>query len=149
MGEKGNALVDNLVTQVNSKGIPVKVGETINLNVKMGGTITNPTIKTDLKEAAGNTADQMKDQAVAFAKEKADSTKAAVTNAVKDSVESAKKQLLKGAQDELAKQLSGQKDSTNQSGSSDTKKKLEETGKGLINNLFKKKKGADSTKTNN
>ena len=149
LGEKGNALLNNLVTQVNNKGVPVKVGETINLNVKMGGTITNPIIKTDLKEAAGNTADLMKEQAMAFAKEKADSAKAAITNAVKDSVASAKKQILKGAQEELAKQFNGQKDSTVQAGAGDTKKKLEETSKGLINNLFKKKKATDSTKVNN
>jgi hypothetical protein len=60
-----------------------------------------------------------------------------------------KKQILKGAQEELAKQISGQKDSTVQAGAGDTKKKLEETGKGLINNLFKKKKATDSTKVNN
>jgi hypothetical protein len=50
MGEKGNALLNNLVTQVNNKGIPVKVGETVNLNVKMGGTISNPIIKPILKK---------------------------------------------------------------------------------------------------
>src|SRR6185295_6365904 len=98
---------------------------------------TNPIIKTDLKEAAGNTADLMKEQAMAFAKEKADSAKAAITNAVKDSVASAKKQILKGDKEELAKQFNGQKDSTVQAGAGDTKKKLEETSKGLINNLFK------------
>ena len=91
----------------------------------------------------------MKEQAVAFAKEKADSAKVAITNSIKDSVASAKKQLFKAAQDELAKQISGQKDSTTQADAGDTKKKLEETGKGLINNLFKKKKAADSTKVNN
>ncbi len=41
----------------------------------MGGTITNPTFKTDLKEAAGNTVDQLKQQAVAFAQAKIDSSK--------------------------------------------------------------------------
>jgi hypothetical protein len=39
MGDKGNQLLNNLVTQVNSKGVPVQVGETVNLNLKLGGSI--------------------------------------------------------------------------------------------------------------
>jgi hypothetical protein len=138
LGTQGNNLIDNLASQATAKGIPVNVGETINLSVKMGGTITNPAIKTDLKGSGGSLAEDLKKQATDFAKAKVDSAKIAVTNAVKDSVASAKKQVVEGLKDQLAKQLGGQKDSSNQT--SDPKKKLEETGKGLLNNLFKKKK---------
>jgi hypothetical protein len=41
MGEKGNQLVNNLVMQVNNKGVPMKVGDVVDLNVKMGGFIKN------------------------------------------------------------------------------------------------------------
>lgn len=147
MGEKGNQFVNNLVTQVNNKGVPVKVSDVVNLNVKMGGTITNPQLKTDLKQSATTLADDLKQQAQDFAKQKIDSTKTAVTSAVKDTLASAKKQVTTALQDELKKQLSGSKDSTGNQG---PKKKLEETGKGLIDNLNpfkKKKKAADSTKS--
>lgn len=147
MGEKGNAFVNNLVTQVNSKGVPVKLGDIVPIQVKLGGSIKNPQIKTDLKQTATNIADDLKQQATDFAKAKIDSTKVAVSKAVKDSVESAKKQLAKAAEDELKKRLLGKKD-TAATGSDtvNTKKKLEETGKGLIKDLFKKKK-KDTAKT--
>lgn len=146
MGEKGNQFVNDLVTQVNNKGVPVKLSDVVNLNVKMGGTLTNPQLKTDLKQSATNIADDLKQQATDFAKQKIDSTKTAVKTAVNDSLNSAKKQVTDALKDELAKKLSGSKDSTG--GSSDPKKKLEETGKGLIKDLnpFKKKKTTDTTK---
>src|SRR6185437_10699523 len=60
MGAQGNALVNNLAQQASAKGIPVKLSDYINLNVKMEGSLTNPVIKTDLNEAAGTVADEMK-----------------------------------------------------------------------------------------
>jgi hypothetical protein len=150
MGEKGNQYVNNLVTQVNNKGVPVKLSDVVNLNVKMGGTISNPQLKTDLKQSATNLADDMKQQAADFAKQKIDSTKTAVKTAVKDTLASAKKQVTQALKDEVGKQLFQRNDSAGASTSSDPKKKLEETGKGLIDNLNpfkKKKKTADTTKT--
>lgn len=149
MGEKGNQYVNSLITQVNNKGVPVKLSDVVNLNVKMGGTIANPQLKTDLKQSATNLADDMKQQAADFAKQKIDSTKTAVKTAVKDTLASAKKQVTQALKDEVSKQLFQSKDSTASTGS-DPKKKLEETGKGLIDNLNpfkKKKKAADTVKT--
>ncbi len=37
LGTQGNNLINNLATQASNKGIPVNLGETVNLNVKMGG----------------------------------------------------------------------------------------------------------------
>ena len=45
MGAQGNQFVDNLVTSVNAKGIPLKLSETVNLKLAMGGTISNPSLK--------------------------------------------------------------------------------------------------------
>ncbi len=140
MGEKGNAYINTLVTQVNNKGVPVKVGDIVPIQIKMGGSIKNPIIKTDLKQTASNLADDLKKQATDYAKAKVDSTKAAVTKAVKDSAESAKKQVAKIAEDELRKKLLGSKDTTTTGKDTTTaKKKLEETGKGLIKDIFKRK----------
>jgi hypothetical protein len=147
MGEKGNQFVNNLVTQVNNKGVPIKLSDVINLNVKMGGTISNPQLKTDLKQSATNLADDLKQQVTDFAKQKIDSTKLAVKTAIKDTLASAKKQVTQAVQDELKKQLL--KKDTSTTTPTDPKKKLEETGKGLIENLNpfkKKKKPADTTK---
>jgi hypothetical protein len=140
MGEKGNAFVNNLVTQVNNKGVPVKVGDIVPIQVKLGGSINNPQLKTDLKQTASSLTDDLKKQATDFAKAKADSTKAAVTKAVKDSVESAKKQVVKAAGDEIKKKLFGKDTTGTNKDSVPAKKKLEETGKGLIKDIFGKKK---------
>lgn len=136
MGDKGNQLVNNLVSQVNSKGVPIKAGDIINLNLKLGGFLKSPTVKTDLKQGAENLAEQLKQQVTDFAKGKIDSTKQAITNAVKDTIASVKKQAIAAAKDELAKQLLGNK--TNATDTAKAKPKPEESIKGLMNNLFKK-----------
>ncbi|WP_276485929.1 AsmA-like C-terminal region-containing protein [Paraflavitalea pollutisoli] len=149
LGEKANSLVNNLASQANSKGIPVKLSDIINFKVNVGGSITSPTIKTDLKDAGSSLAQDMKDQANEFVEAKkaaADSAIAAAKQATKDSIASAKNQVVKGLKDELGKAISGQKDTTGTNTTKDTKKALEETGKGLLNNLLKKKKPTDSVK---
>ncbi|MBO9563362.1 MAG: hypothetical protein J7621_11335 [Niastella sp.] len=151
LGEKANQVVNNLASQASSKGIPVKLSDIINLKVNIGGSITSPSIKTDLKDAGSSLAQDIKDQANQFVEAKkaaADSAVAAAKQATKDSIASAKNQVVKGVKDELIKQISGTKDSTGTTGGTkDVKKGLEETGKGLINNILKKKKkDTDTTK---
>jgi len=136
MGEKGNQLVNNLVNQVNSKGVPLKVGEVVNLSILLGGSFTSPTVKTDLKQGAANLAEQMKQQALDFAKTKFDSTKHAITSAVKDTIAAVKKQAIDAAKDQLVKQVLGDK---NAGDTSKQKTKPIESVKGLVNDLFKKK----------
>lgn len=135
MGEKGNALVNNLAQQVNNKGIAVKVGDIVPIQVKVGGSILSPTIKTDLKQTANSLVQDMKQQATDFAKAKADSAKAAI----KDTLNAAKNLALKNAKDELTKKILGGKSDTSNTNSNDTKKQLEDKGKGLLKGLFKKK----------
>lgn len=142
IGSKGNQLINDLVTKVSSKGVPVKVGETVNLNVKMLGTLTNPDIKLDLKESASSLADDIKEQAKDFAQAKIDSSK----KAVKDTVQSLKREVVKAAGEKLKEQLFNKKDTA----TADSLKtrpvkpedRIKESGKGLIENInpFKKKK---------
>ena len=111
----------------------------VNLQVKLGGFMNNPTVKTDLKQTAGNLALDLKQQATDFAQAKIDSTKKAVTATVKDTIASVKKQLLQDAKSEITKKLLGEKDSSGNA--ADPKKTLEEAGKGLLKgfNPFRKK----------
>lgn len=142
MGSKGNEVVNDLINKISARGVPVKVGETVNLNVKMLGTLTNPDIRFDLKETATNLADDLKTQAKDFAQAKIDSSR----KAVKDTVESLKKEVVKQAGQALKDQLFNRKDTA----TSDSLKpksikpedRLKESGKGLIENInpFKKKK---------
>jgi AsmA-like C-terminal region len=145
LGTQGNNLVNGLVTQAASKGIPVKLGDMIDLNVRMGGSLTNPSIKTDLKQVAGDAVQELKQQAVDFAQQKIDSTK----KTIKDSVNVVKNQVVNDLKDELKNKILGNKDSTQKSGGIDsTKGKAEKTIKNTLKDLLNKKKkpALDSTK---
>jgi hypothetical protein len=146
LGTQGNNLLNNLAAQAGSKGIPVKLGDMVDLNIKMGGSLSNPTIKTELKEVAGDAIKEMQQQAVDFAKQKIDSAK----QKVKDSLTVAKNQVVSDLKDELKNKILGNKDSTKTNNLDSTKKKTEQTLKNTFNNLFnkKKKQAGDSTKKN-
>lgn len=144
LGSSGNNLVNNLAAQANSKGIPVTLSEMIDLNVKMNGTITNPVIKTDLKQTAGDVSKELKQQATAFVQQKTEETK----QTLKDTATAIKNQVVTDVKKELVKQLTGTKDSTDKSSIQDTKQKTVETLKNTLGGFLKKKKPADSTKKN-
>lgn len=136
MGDKGNAFVNNLTQQVNNKGVNMKVGDIVPLQVKLGGSITSPTVKTDLKQTTTSLAQDIKTQATSFATAKVDSAKIAV----KDTIKSIKNEAINTVKNEITKKLLNKNDST-ASSPTDTKKTIEEKGKGLLKNLnpFKKK----------
>lgn len=141
IGKQGDALVNSLVTQATNKGIPVNVSDSIHLNVLLGGNIMKPTYKTDLQETAGSALTGLKDQATALVKNKVDTVKAAL----KDTLESVKKQAVASVKDELTKQLTGKKDST--ATKTDIGKQAGQAVKNTLGGLFKKKTNtADSTK---
>ncbi|MDP4283673.1 MAG: AsmA-like C-terminal region-containing protein [Bacteroidota bacterium] len=142
MGTQGNQLVNSLASAANAKGIPLNVGETVNLKLAMGGTIKSPSIKVDLKQSGETLSTEMKDQVKEFAQAKIDSAK----SVAKDTLNSIKKQLGDAAKEELSKQLFGKKDSTAADSTPAPKnatEKTKESLKGLLNNLKKKK---DTTK---
>jgi AsmA-like protein len=138
LGARGNELVNNLVTQASNKGMPVTVGDVVNLNVTMRGSLNDPTIKTDLKESAGDATAQLEQQAVAFARARVDSAK----HSVADTVSMMKQEVASNIKQEVAKQLLGTKDSTSDTKSSveETKKKAESSIKNTLGGFLKKKK---------
>jgi hypothetical protein len=141
MGAQGNALINNLAQKASSTGIPVKVSDSVNLTVRMEGSITNPIIKTNLKESAESIATEMKQQATEFVKTQIDSTK----NTVLDSAKAIKNQV-KDLKEDIAKQLiGGKKDSASSEEKplENAKKNAENTIKNSLNNLLKKKDKAE------
>ncbi|MFM6993888.1 MAG: AsmA-like C-terminal region-containing protein, partial [Sediminibacterium sp.] len=111
MGSGANGLINNLSTKAGANGIPIKMSDVINLSVKMGGTIKNPNLKTDLKKGTSSLAEEAKAQA---------------TNAVKDTLKSVKTQAVTKAKEEVIKAVA--KDTT-------TKKAI----KNVLDGFFKKK----------
>jgi len=108
LGDQANGLLNNAAAQVNAKGIPVKMSDIVNLNVKMGGSISNPLLRTDLKEALSAEAGGLRQQAVSLVQAKVDSAK----QQFRDTARAVGKQVAKTAGDELKKQILGKKDST-------------------------------------
>ena len=98
MGSKGNALVNNLVASANSKGIPIKVSDIVNLTLKLTGSVSNPSVAVNLKEAAGDVIKELEQQVVDFAKAKADSLK----QKAKDSLNIVKSQAEQKLKEKLA-----------------------------------------------
>ena len=143
-GDQGNDLLNNLASQATKKGVPVKLGDIVDLNIKMGGTLTNPTIKTELKQVAGDAVKEMQKQAVVFAKAKADTVK----RAVKDTLSSVKTQVVSDLKSDIKNRLLGTKDSSNTNNIDSTKNKAGQTVKNTLNSLFNKKKktATDTTK---
>lgn len=143
LGTQGNNLLNNLATQASNKGIPVKLGEVVNLNLKLGGSLTNPSVKTDLKEVAGDAVADLKQQAVDFAKERVDAEK----QKLKDSVTAVKNQVVNDVKEDIKNKIFGSKDTLKTGNADSTRKKAEQTLKNTVNDLFKKKKKpvADTT----
>lgn len=65
LGSAANGAVNNLLAQANAKGANLTLGDKIKINAEIGGTITKPVVKVDLKDAATNVADDLKKQAQA------------------------------------------------------------------------------------
>ena len=144
LGNEGNNLVNGLIAQATSKGIPVKLSDMVDLSVKMGGTITNPSIKIDLQKVVGDAKDELKEQAKDFAQQKIDSAKARV----KDSLVVVKDKVKEEAKEKLLEQVFG-KDTTKTKNPADSSKKKNDAGiKDKLKNIFikPKKPAADTIK---
>ncbi len=135
MGSAGNAVVNNLMSQAASKGVPVTLGEKINFAVKITGTTTQPKIETDLKNAANNAVNNIKDEIKKEVEKRIDSVK----TVVKDTVSAIKKQVVDEAKEELKKQLTGQGGGNGDKKPEEKVKDAADKAKEGLKGLFKKK----------
>lgn len=137
MGPQGNNLVNNLAIQANNKGVPVKLGETVNLNIKMTGSISNPSVGVNLKEVAGDAIKDLEQQAKDFAKAKVDSAK----EKVKDSLQAVKEKVADKVKDKLKEQIFGKDTTLIPPAQQDTSQNKPKTDiKKTIKDIFNRKK---------
>ena len=141
-GGAANATLTSLVSQAQSKGANINVGERINVNILVGGTVTQPTIKVGLKESASNLAADIKDKAKAEldkkkaeleakAREEADKLKKDAEAKLKDETGKAKAEAeakLKAEQEKLRQEAERKKKEAEEKAKKEAGKKL----KGLI-----------------
>ncbi len=92
LGSAANGAIQGLLSQANSKGANLSMGDKIKVTALIGGTVTKPEIKLGMKEALGNAKDQVK----ALVEEK----KQEVINTVKDKASEEAAKLLAQAQQE-------------------------------------------------
>ncbi|HEX5652091.1 MAG TPA: AsmA-like C-terminal region-containing protein [Chitinophagaceae bacterium] len=145
LGNEGNTLVNGLVAQAAGKGYPVKLGEMVDLNIKMTGSLSSPILKIDLEQIAGDAMNDLKEQAKDFAEQKIDSAK----NLIKDTLSTIKKQAKEEIKNKLKEQVLG-KDSTKQTLPKDSlKAKAGGVISNKVKNLFTKpKKNASESNKN-
>lgn len=144
LGSTGNNFINGLVTEATNKGIPIKLSEVIDLNVKMTGSITNPVLKIDLQKVVGDATDELKEQAKDFVQEKLDSAKARA----KDTVNTIKEKVVEEAKEKLLERVFG-KDTTIKKDPADSSKKKTDPAINKIKNIFTKPKktASDTTKS--
>jgi hypothetical protein len=69
-GTQANNFADQLLSKANKQGVPIKMNDIIKFAVNIGGTITKPTITTNLKAIAGEVIKDLKGQATQVLEEK-------------------------------------------------------------------------------
>jgi hypothetical protein len=62
LGKDANDAMNKLVDQANAKGASISLGSDVSLDVLIGGTLTNPEIRTKLKEQGKNLVEDVKKQ---------------------------------------------------------------------------------------
>lgn len=129
LGTAANTVVNNLVGQAASRGVPITLGEKVNFTVNITGTVTKPKVETDLKNQANNALNNIKDEIKKEVQKKVDSVK----TVVKDTVKAIKTQVVNEAKDELKKQLSGESDKKPEEAVKGAAEKAKEGLKGLFN----------------
>ncbi len=98
-GSAANSVLNNFISQANSKGVNISAGDNIPVAVKIGGTCSNPKISTDLSSAGTNAMKDLKAVAAAeFEKKKAEAEAK-----VKAEVDKAKAEALKKVDEGKAK----------------------------------------------
>ena len=65
LGGQANSMLEGLVSQANSKGTNLSLGEKIKLDVLVGGTVSKPLVKAGLNKSGTQLMDNLKDQAKA------------------------------------------------------------------------------------
>lgn len=69
-GTQANNFADQLLTKANKTGVEIKMTDKIKFAALIGGTITQPTITTNLKAIAGNAIKDIKQQALQVVEQK-------------------------------------------------------------------------------
>lgn len=116
LGADANKLFDNIAKEAATYGINYKLPETVKVGIKIGGTLTNPKISTDLNQVSADLLKQAKDALLNKVSQElqaqADKILAEADKAAKKIMDEAKKQAdaLRKSADDAIKQLNAETD---------------------------------------
>ncbi len=124
--------INGLLAQANSKGANLSLGDKVNIDVLIGGTVNNPTVRTGLKDAGKKITDQVIDKA----KEEIDKKRKEIEDKAKAETDRLKKEAedkAKAESDRLKKEAEAKaKAETDR-----LKKEAEQKAKDQLKNIFK------------
>ena len=139
-GGAANGVLNNLVSSANAKGANLSIGDVVPVNIKIGGTVNDPKIGTDLNKVGANAMEALKEKAKEeFEKAKADAEAKVraegerLKNEAAVKIE-AEKQKLAGEAEKLKKQAEAKAKAQTDS----LKKAAEKKAKDQLKNIFKK-----------
>jgi hypothetical protein len=135
LGGAANNVINGLISQANSKGANFSMSERITFDALIGGTFTNPTVKTGLKDAAKGAVNKLIDDAKEKAKAELEKQKAILEAKARSEAEKLKAQGQQKLDEEKAKL---------QAAAEAEKAKLEAAAKAEAEKL--KKQAADKAK---
>jgi hypothetical protein len=135
-GGAAGSVLNNLVSSANAKGANLSVGDIIPVELKIGGTVLNPKVSTDLSKVGAKAMSDLKAAAEAeFAKKKAEAEEKVKAEIDKKKTEADAK--VKEEKEKLQKELDAKKKAAEDSAKKAAEKKAKDALKDL--NPFKKK----------
>ena len=108
-GNEANAVLNNLISKAKTNGIELKNNDKINIKALITGTLDKPIVKINLKEAADNIKDDLKNQVKEVINQQIDKAK---EEAIKRAKEQADK-LMKDAEAKASQIIKAAQESTN------------------------------------
>ncbi|MBI4648367.1 MAG: AsmA family protein [Bacteroidia bacterium] len=75
-GSEANDVLNNLVSEAGKQGVNIKPGDKVDVDVLIGGTVSDPKIRISLKDQAKNIVENIKEQVVEKVKEEFNKAKA-------------------------------------------------------------------------
>jgi hypothetical protein len=102
-GGQANTVLNNMMAQANTKGVNVSLGDIIPVELKVGGTFSNPSVSTDLKDRATDAFKNLKDEAEQKLKEEAERLKKELEDKARYETERMKNELEDKARQEAEK----------------------------------------------
>ncbi len=129
-----NQAITSLLSKANASGANLSLGKSIPLQVGIGGTVSDPVIKTDLKNLASAATSKLKDDAKALIEQQ----KKALEEQAKAEADKLKKEAEDRAKREADKLKKDAEEKARQE-KERLKKEAEKQAKDALNGLFKKK----------